>query len=253
MGASSRPFLNLLNPMGRHYRGYQRANDVVEEEEEEDYEEDENAANDNDNANEGRSKRSVSWGRPGTSSERHVLQTRRDLTRHAGDTDGEEEDDDGEVPQSFLIEAAGRRPSLSSKGLPPRVSPSKPPKNPTHLAVPNHPLPFKLPSRPSELEPPPLELPTHNNMAQQPMRGLDAYERALWNWVNVSNLDAYLQEVRDVFQVDVVLIYRSSSQTGLRILRRKRHILYRIITWPQPTVRRSSREARLLKKSNLVF
>ena len=27
------------------------------------------------------------------------------------------------------------------------------------------------------------------------MRGLDAYERALWSWVNVYNLDAFLQEV----------------------------------------------------------
>ncbi|EIN07043.1 APG9-domain-containing protein [Punctularia strigosozonata HHB-11173 SS5] len=32
------------------------------------------------------------------------------------------------------------------------------------------------------------------------MRGLDNYERALWNWVNVYNLDAFLQEVYYYYQ-----------------------------------------------------
>jgi autophagy-related protein 9 len=32
---------------------------------------------------------------------------------------------------------------------------------------------------------------------QQQKGGLDEYEKALWNWVNVDDLDGFLQEVSD--------------------------------------------------------
>ena len=53
-----------------------------------------------------------------------------------------------------------------------------------------------VPPRPSELEPEyiPRDLPEPVT-APQRLPGLDAKEQALWQWVNVYNLDAFLQEV----------------------------------------------------------
>lgn len=64
------------------------------------------------------------------------------------------------------------------------------------------------------------------------MRGLDDYEKALWNWVNVYNLDAFLQEVYSYYEgkgiycialsrglnllsVNFVLLFTHSTKLGL--------------------------------------
>jgi autophagy-related protein 9 len=48
------------------------------------------------------------------------------------------------------------------------------------------------------------------------MGGLDAYERALWNWVNVYNLDAFLQEV--YYYYEGKGIYSIALARGLNLL-----------------------------------
>ena len=48
------------------------------------------------------------------------------------------------------------------------------------------------------------------------MRGLDDYEKALWNWINVYNLDAFLQEV--YYYYDGKGIYSIALSRGLNLL-----------------------------------
>jgi autophagy-related protein 9 len=48
------------------------------------------------------------------------------------------------------------------------------------------------------------------------MRGLDDYEKALWNWVNVYNLDAFLQEVYYYYEGNG--IYSIALARGLNLL-----------------------------------
>jgi autophagy-related protein 9 len=48
------------------------------------------------------------------------------------------------------------------------------------------------------------------------MRGLDDYEKALWNWVNVYNLDAFLQEV--YYYYEGKGIYSIALSRGLNLL-----------------------------------
>lgn len=195
----SRPFLNLLNPLGggRAYRGYERARDDVVEEEGEGEGADEGDVDED--RGEGLSSR-LGWMRatgrgPG---DPHIRM--HGVTRHpnnAGIEDEEDDDDDGEVPQSFMIEA--RRPRNSRDDHTPK------PKSPTHSSRINFlgggtKQQISMPPRPSDLQsaadfalPPPNTAPVHS---PTPKQGLDGYERALWNWVNVYNLDAFLQEAR---------------------------------------------------------
>ncbi|KAI0263381.1 autophagy protein Apg9-domain-containing protein [Gloeopeniophorella convolvens] len=197
--ASSRPFLNMLNPLGRTYQGYTAANQSVLEEDEEDmdgaasprHEEIDLEAQarpasstTTPRAAAGASQR-ISWGGIETS----VL---RPNVREADRID-EESESDGEVPQSFLIESpATRRAPLSRKGKARDTRPS-----PAH-ASPADPPRISVPPRPSEINVDPAPArpsPARSPVPLNPKRGLDAYERALWNWVNVYNLDAFLQEV----------------------------------------------------------
>ena len=48
------------------------------------------------------------------------------------------------------------------------------------------------------------------------MRGLDEHERALWNWVNVYNLDAFLQEA--YYYYEGKGIYSIALSRGLNLL-----------------------------------
>lgn len=48
------------------------------------------------------------------------------------------------------------------------------------------------------------------------MRGLDEYEKALWNWVNVYNLDAFLQDVYSYYEGNG--IYSIALSRGLNLL-----------------------------------
>jgi autophagy-related protein 9 len=58
--------------------------------------------------------------------------------------------------------------------------------------------------------------PESSSRQQNPMRGLDAYERALWNWVNVYSLDEFLQEV--YYYYEGKGIYSIALARGLNLL-----------------------------------
>jgi len=195
--ASSRPFLNLLNPMGRHYRGYQHPEEhLLEEEEDEDEDEGRSAHS---KAQGGSRAGGMSWG-DGTEAQADTHNSQDG----EGTTESEEED---EIPQSFMIEAGPRKSGRRSSTTSHRKSAMKLAQTqntpPRQRQLPNSALspvpPFSVPPRPSELTAPavmPHDLPAATAFAStRPKRGLDDYERALWNWVNVYNLDAYLQEV----------------------------------------------------------
>ncbi|KAI0086343.1 APG9-domain-containing protein [Irpex rosettiformis] len=235
--SSSRPFLNMLNPMlGRGYQGYMQANQSVLEEEEEDDNEDDDGGDlelgratrrDSVSTVLNKSKRRVSWG--AEASEMNVLHPniKQDDKNHAND------DSDGEVPQDFLIEtpASGRvrKPQSpttlrgsSHNGKEPAVTRQRPlystsrritpPILPSNAAV-------SIPPRPSELD----AEETSSNAARpltepkvKQFRGLDDYERALWNWVNVYNLDAFLQEA--YYYYEGKGIYSIALSRGLNLL-----------------------------------
>ena len=61
--------------------------------------------------------------------------------------------------------------------------------------------------------------------------GLDDYEKALWSWVNVDDLDGFLQEV-----ISVPTISKFKLILGIRVLQRERDILHRPRSSSQPTV-----------------
>ncbi|KAF9067555.1 autophagy protein Apg9-domain-containing protein [Rhodocollybia butyracea] len=216
-GSSSKPFLNMLNPMMSRYQGYTQANQSLLEEEEDEKrsseaeDEDLEAGKRTDSTpltNVSKGKQRVSW-------DANAPQ------------DNDNDSSDGEVPESFMIEAA-----TSKK--PPRKSPSKgketsrrrqqplhsapsrkiPPLLPTHASV-------SIPPRPSEVDADNEQTPhaeTFTDASERPkqMRGLDPYERALWNWVNVYNLDAFLQEV--YYYYEGKGIYSIALSRGLNLL-----------------------------------
>ena len=213
--ASSRPFLNMLNPLGRAYQGYTAANQSVLEEDEENTD---GAGRDDIDleaqaAPTSNSKASFATSTPlqrlsRSSTEPGVLRpnVRED------DRTQEESESDGEVPQSFLIESpATRRNPLSRKGR------SRDTRHTPNATTPIDPPRISVPPRPSEINPdhPPSRSPS---VAAQPnpKRGLDAYERALWNWVNVYNLDAFLQEVYMYYHGKG--IYSIALKRGLNLL-----------------------------------
>lgn len=72
--------------------------------------------------------------------------------------------------------------------------------------------PISMPPRPSDLQSASdfaLPLPNTSAASSAPKQGLDEYERALWSWVNVYNLDAFLQEV-SCRPCDAILMLPSS-------------------------------------------
>ncbi|QRV99780.1 autophagy protein APG9 [Ceratobasidium sp. AG-Ba] len=154
---TGRPFLSMLNPMGRSYAGYRHPSDVVEEEDEEE---------------------------EGTI---HMTSTQHQLAR----ADSMDTVLDDEVPASLMIETdRPRRPSGETKKFPPR---------PSELGQPTLPQPAVSPTPP-----------------RSQMRGMDDYERALWNWFNVYNLDAFLQEVYAYYEGKG--IYCIALSKGLNLL-----------------------------------
>ncbi|KAI8989804.1 APG9-domain-containing protein [Trametes punicea] len=204
--SSSRPFLNMLNPLGRTYQGYIQANQsVVEEEEQEAGNEDIESGQPKRssifrNTTKPHGRRKVAWG--GDASEMNVL---RPNIRQADPKEGEESSDD-EVPQDFMIEASSptpRRPpspqkSAKGKERESRRQPLHSTRKPSKPVLPTNTAdtPVSIPPRPSEINPDPVPQqsePLHEPQTKH-MRGLDEHERALWNWVNVYNLDAFLQE-----------------------------------------------------------
>ncbi|PSR77611.1 hypothetical protein PHLCEN_2v7801 [Hermanssonia centrifuga] len=234
--SSSRPFLNMLNPMmGRTYQGYMQANQSVLEEEEEEEDNDNFTGGDLEAGHASRSgslakgKQRAGWAPD--SSEMNVLRPniKQDDQRHAND------DSDDEVPQDFMIETA-RKPSqpqsTAYKGKErgnlrqqPLYSTSRK-QAPPILPSAGH---VSVPPRPSELDveedSPPTERLTEPKLKQ--MRGLDNYERALWNWVNVYNLDAFLQEA--YYYYEGKGIYSIALSRGLNLLSAD----IQTISWPE--------------------
>lgn len=104
--------------------------------------------------------------------------------------------------------AARRQPLYSSSRRPvPTVLPTTTSKG----------APVSIPPRPSELDiddAPGSESPSGQQHTH--MRGLDAHERALWNWVNVYNLDAFLQEA--YYYYEGKGIYSIALSRGLNLL-----------------------------------
>lgn len=100
---------------------------------------------------------------------------------------------DDEIPRSFMIEESptAKRRAYSSRASRTRSS-RKHPILPITNVVSTPPRPSELDEETEDQDAPLLGL------APKPSHGLSPYERALWNWVNVYNLDAYLQEVRNL-------------------------------------------------------
>lgn len=212
--------------MSRAYQGYSQANQSLLEEEEDrehsESEEEDIEAGKTDtllsNMSKSQGKRKVSWDNAAHPNIRQENNSKDD------------DSSDGEVPQSFMVEATSRKPkrspTLSSKGKEPsrrRQQPLHsvpsgrkiPPLLPTHTSV-------SIPPRPSEVDEevytPRADAFSETSERDRPkqMRGLDPYERALWNWVNVYNLDAFLQEV--YFYYEGKGIYSIALSRGLNLL-----------------------------------
>ncbi|KAJ7583030.1 putative transmembrane protein [Mycena floridula] len=233
--SSSRPFLNMLNPMGRAYQGYAQANQSVMEEDEDNRDEESE-----EDVESGRrrsffqheGKQRVSWDE--TASEMNTFHP----NMHKDKIHERDSSEDDEVPQSFMIEATSRKPSTTVKGKGRDKSHVSPPSRNRPLlsagsrklppVLPTH-SPVSVPPRPSDLDSDDEQhtprVPSsagfrddspERRYPKPQMRGLDAYERALWNWVNVYNLDAFLQEV--YFYYEGKGIYSIALSRGLNLL-----------------------------------
>ena len=247
--SSSRPFLNLINPMNSNYHGYVQANQSIDEEIGEDGI---NNGEDIDleagrsgifhssheakrSSTKSQGKRRVAWNPE--ASEMGILHP----NIHKEDKIHERESSDDEVPPSFLTEATshpmassqtadqpqkqdhGRGQALySTEG---RILPPRAPTLPKYVSTTSKPVsPVSTSPRPSGLvEEPILEGVSHSSPPQdppyrnhKPMRGLDDYEKALWNWINVYNLDAFLHEV--YYYYDGKGIFSIALSRGLNLL-----------------------------------
>lgn len=234
------PFLNMLNPMARQYQGYSQANQSLLEEEDEAR----SSADEEANAEAGGSRSTifqstaediplsksrthaqhrVSWNTPSDPRTLHPNIQQEDALH-------ERESSDDEVPQSFMVEATSKKAKGKSKSKsesgggrsqPLYSVPGRnlPPVLPTHTTphTPTSPRPgFR--STPDSPAPRSTSRTSSNDHDRPPkqMRGLDAYERALWNWVNVYNFDAFLQEV--YYYYEGKGIYSIALSRGLNLL-----------------------------------
>ena len=141
---------------------------------------------------------------------------------------------DDEVPQSFMIEASSSKPRKKSSKAKEKAKakanemPQLPPRPPllsrgesTRPILPTTTQDLKAiydtTPKPSEVDPLDQHPDGYSGSSQpKQIRGLDAYERALWNWVNVFNLDAFLQEVYHYYQGKG--IYCIALSRGLNLL-----------------------------------
>lgn len=165
---------------GRNYQGYLRADESVLEEEEGEQEED--------NLNTRSPFTDHRWGE---SSRMAVFQHNNPQQPRSHD-----DSSDDEIPQSFMVEAgpATKKPlHRNAKAKVASRHASKHPDTRPLLPISNDDA-LNLPPRPSEIDPP-VATNSNSEAPRKQMRGLDAYERALWNWVNVYDLDVFLQDV----------------------------------------------------------
>lgn len=226
----------MLNPMNSNYHGYSRAPQSVIEEDEgaEDIREDVDleagrstifqSAHEAKPSARAQGKRRAGWD-PGAS-EMNTLHP----NIHKEDRMHNHESSDDEVPPNhFMVEPAQRKPATSPKFKAQSISPKPrrshalhsvdarklppPLPSPAHVpaSLPAEELPFRQP-RPST----PGARSTTSARPRTAMRGLDDYEKALWNWVNVYNLDAFLQEVYAYYEGKG--IYSIALSRGLNLL-----------------------------------
>ncbi|KAK7037990.1 autophagy-related protein 9 [Favolaschia claudopus] len=233
--SSSRPFLNMLNPMARQYQGYTQANQSLPEEEDESR----SSGDEEANAEAGRSRntlfQSTAQDIPLSRSRTHAHHVSWDAPPPALHPNIQQEDalherqsSDDEVPQSFMIEAASKKSSKKGKSksnsdsgrgrsqpLHSVAGRKLPPVLPTHATPPQRPGLSPTNSRDAN-RPGSRNSSNGHDRSAKPMRGLDAYERALWKWVNVYNLDAFLQEV--YYYYEGKGIYSIALSRGLNLL-----------------------------------
>lgn len=155
-------------------------------------------------------KRRVAW--DGGTSELKTLHP----NIHEEDTMHEQESSDDEVPQSFKVEPIHAH--LSSRNVKPEKSrKGQAGRKLAPTATDESRLPISAPETNRDKR---AYLPDHDlplpNQPRTFMRGLDDYEKALWNWVNVYNLDAFLQEV--YYYYDGKGIYSITLARGLNLL-----------------------------------
>ncbi|KAF8559694.1 putative transmembrane protein [Imleria badia] len=226
--STSQPFLSILNSMNRTYQGYTQASQspVMEEDNEsEEYDIEARHAIPPSSSRAGNAfikaqgRRKVSWETDADVAEMNPL--RPNIRRE--DRPYEQDMSDDEVPQSFMIEASRspRNPLPSSASTSNKGKFRSQPLHSTSATSPpreGYPsLPVSIPPRPSELDVDVLPQPPPNQpTSPKPLGGLDAYERALWNWVNVYNLDAFLQEAYLYYEGKG--IYSIALSRGLNIL-----------------------------------
>lgn len=136
----------------------------------------------------------------------------------------EQESSDDEVPPSFKVETTPhhrRSPTFAGE-----IGRQDPGREQALYSTSGRNLPPKLPTGTDELHAP-VFTPSDDQRSSAPdfpisreprgvMRGLDDYEKALWNWVNVYNLDAFLQEVYYYYEGNG--IYSIALARGLKLL-----------------------------------
>jgi autophagy-related protein 9 len=232
--SSSLPFLNLLNPMRSVYHGYTQANSTAGEEEgggniaTEDVDLEAGPSNFHSRhegsrlSSKAEGKRRVAW--DAGASEMTALHP----NIHKEDEIHEDSSDD-EVPQSFKVQATPHADFTTNfEAL------SRPARGQALYSTSGRKVPPTLPAirdKSKSPSPAPRSSEAHDHgqllsphtrsssLPRQPrtlMRGLDDYERALWNWANVYNLDAFLQEVYLYYEGNG--IYSIALDRGLKLL-----------------------------------
>jgi autophagy-related protein 9 len=221
--------------MGRAYRGYSQ---VLEENEEEEQEEYDLEAGPSQPSPSGTgisdSKRRVSWQQRGASHSHAPLRP----NIQSEDARHDQDSSDDEVPQDLMVEtsmAKSKRPSktaTTNSSSSPGQQRHQPLRTPTSTrrhgpvvlppsavaAGESSSAPLSVPPRPSEIDvdETPARVSSTQERQSRPMGALDAYDRAMWNWVNVYNLDAFLQEV--YYYYEGKGIYSIALTRGLNLL-----------------------------------
>ena len=244
----------MLNPMSRTHQGYSQANQsLLEEDEHRSSEDDEDleAGRNPRSAFQSGAAEDIPLAKSKAKRQRHISRDSASVdvnilhpNIHREDKIYEQDSSDDEVPQSLMIEAASCKPPSKGKGkasntasVGGRGQPLPPASGmklaPVARAAPNEelPPPVLAPLRPSEVggeadgEVTPRNASPGTRFSEplsdvsrqsRQMRGLDDYEKALWNWVNVYNLDAFLQEV--YYYYEGKGIYSIALSRGLNLL-----------------------------------
>jgi autophagy-related protein 9 len=228
-GGSQQILNTMMNPLKSAYHGYIQANQSVAEEEEYGHAEAAGVVD----LEAGRSffhstqhtgqlspkaqgKRRVAW--DGRTSEMKTLHP----NIHKEDKIHEPESSDDEVPQSFKVEVTGHSTQSVKRATEQNIRKGRASYSTTERKLPptdESPLPVSAETISDEHRTR-ASLPDQGSpLPSQPrtfMRGLDDYEKALWNWVNVYNLDAFLQEV--YYYYDGKGIYSIALARGLNLL-----------------------------------